>query len=73
MMNISSMELLVHSQKVNLRKKMILKQVQQKMSQNSRNKLLTIGVGTLIVVPFVLPLLKPVAKATIKMGALVRS
>ena len=46
---------------------MTLKQV-QKMSQNSRNKLITIGVGTVIVAPIVLPLLKPFAKAAIKMG-----
>jgi len=46
---------------------MILKQ-DKRIYQNSPTKALLIGAGAVIVAPILLPLLKPVAKATIKMG-----
>ncbi|MEM9538340.1 MAG: DUF5132 domain-containing protein [Cyanobacteria bacterium P01_E01_bin.42] len=40
----------------------------QQMYQNNPTRAIAIGVGALVVAPTVLPLLKPVAKATVKTG-----
>lgn len=42
----------------------------KKAYQENPNRTLAIGVGALILTPVVLPLLKPVAKATVKTGVI---
>lgn len=44
-----------------------LSQLKQ-MYQNNRAQTIAIGIGAVVLTPIVLPLLKPVAKATIKSG-----
>lgn len=40
----------------------------KKAYQNNPNRTIAIGLGALVITPVVLPLLKPVAKATVKTG-----
>ena len=42
----------------------------KKAYQENPNRTLAIGIGALILTPVVLPLLKPVAKATVKTGVI---
>ncbi|WP_024750238.1 DUF5132 domain-containing protein [Crocosphaera subtropica] len=42
----------------------------KKAYQDNPNRTLAIGVGALVLTPVILPLLKPVAKATVKTGVI---
>ncbi len=45
-------------------------QILKKTYQNDPNRAIAIGLGALVLTPVVIPLLKPVAKATVKTGVI---